>query len=418
MRILLLLIVIFLCAATVSAGGFQVNDHSARAMGLGGALVASPNDAASLYANPSGISFLSGTHLSVGTTIMMPETKFTLATDPGNTSRTQSQVLFPPNISLVHTFEGGFGFGVSASMPFYTKNEWAADWPGGRVSNRTEIRVVFISPAISAKILPFLSLGASLNVAFSRMTTSRRIGFDQVDVRDATQVLDGPGKTSVGFTAGFLLHPDDVWSLGAAYRSRIAIPVEDGSVTFEGIPGQEAARYPNSTFTTRLHIPDHVSAGIGCSPFKALYLSGEVQYMYWSTLSGMTMVFADAALQANPNVQKSIPLRWKNSATARAGMEITLGDIRIRAGYAYEESPVPDEYARPSIPDAKRRVYSGGIGYAVSEGLLLDFAYSFARFDERSVKNSLVEYLPGAYLNGTYASSLTMIGISMSYSWE
>ncbi len=70
------------------------------------------------------------------------------------------------------------------------------------------------------------------------------------------------------------------------------------------------------------------------------------------------------------------------------------------------------------MPDANRRVYSGGIGYAVSEDLHVDFACSFARFEQRSIDNSLVEYLPGAYLNGTYASSMTMIGINMSYSWN
>jgi long-chain fatty acid transport protein len=165
-------------------------------------------------------------------------------------------------------------------------------------------------------------------------------------------------------------------------------------------------------------IPDQLSGGIGYKPFKALYLSGEVQYMYWSTLSTMTLTFADPALEQNPNIEKIIPLHWKNSITARCGVEVTLGDVSLRAGFAYEQSPVPDEYMRPSVPDATRRVYSAGVGYAVSEDLRLDFACSFARLDDRSVTNSLVEYLPGAYLNGTYASSLTMIGINMSYAWN
>ncbi len=418
MRILLHIVVLSLTAATVLAGGFQVSDHSARAMGLGGAFVAAPNDASSLYANPSSISFLSGTHLSVGTTIIVPENKFTFATEPGTTSKTQSQVLFPPNFSLTHTFEGGFAIGVSASIPFSVKNEWSPDWPAGRVTTRSDIRVVYVSPTASVKLLRSLSLGLALNAAFARVQTSCRVGFDALAQPDGTQSMTGSGKTSFGYTAGLLFHPDEVWSLGAAYRSRISVAVEQGNVTFEGIPGSESSNYPNSTFSTTMTIPDHISAGIGCRPFKGLYLGGEVQYMYWSALSSMSLAFADPSLQLNPNIEQNIPLHWQNSVTARSGLEVTLGDVSFRGGIAYEQSPVPDQYMRPSIPDANRRVFSGGIGYAVSEDLHLDFGCSFVKFEERSISNSMVEYLPGEFLNGTYVSSLTMIGINMSYSWD
>lgn len=423
MRSLLVFIILFLYATAAEAGGFQVSDHSARAMSLGGALVAAPNDASSVYANPSAMSFLSGTHLSVGTLIMVPEYKFTLSSDPGRTWKTQSQVLFPPNVALTHTFGGGLAFGVSVAVPFSVKNDWGADWPANRVTTGSEIRVLFVSPTVSARILPSLSLGASLNVTFSHLRSSRRIVHDVPPngvgiVNNGNQILDGSGKTRFGFTAGFLFHPSAVWSLGAAYRSRISIPVENGNVTFDGIPAPVASKWPNSTFSTTMTIPDHVSGGIGIRPFEGLYLGGEVQYMYWSALSSMALAFGDAALTGNPNVEKNLPLNWKNSFTARTGIEITVGDVSLRAGYCYEQTPVPDEYMRPSIPDANRRSISGGIGYAVSADLRLDFACSFVKYAERLVANSLVEYLPGEYLNGTYASALTMIGINMSYSWD
>jgi long-chain fatty acid transport protein len=418
MRTIVLLSFLWLAAAIAHAGGFEVSNHSARAMGLGGAFVAAPNDASSLYANPSAISFLRGTHLSIGAMIMVPESKFALATDPGNTWKTQSQVLFPPNISLTQTFADGFAFGVCASVPFYVKNVWPGNWPASQVTTHSEIRGVFVSPTISAKLFPSLSLGASLNIVIARMLTSRSIGFADLGQPDGTQSMDGSGKTMLGYGVGFLFHPDEVWSLGAAYRSRMSIPVEHGTVTFTDIPAGQTGNFPNSTFSTDMTLPDHVTAGIGCHPFKGLYLSGEVEYMYWSALSSMALTFSDAALQTNPRLETEIPFQWKNSLTARSGVEITIGDVNLRAGFAYEQSPVPDGYMRPSVPDAKRKVYSGGVGYAVSEDLHVDFACSFARFEERTVNSSLVEYSPGAYLNGTYASSLTMIGINMSYSWN
>jgi long-chain fatty acid transport protein len=420
MRIFYFSFMVLLGAAAAFAGGFQTTDHSARSLGLGGACIAMPNDASSLYANPSVLSFVSGTHLSVGATILMPETRFTLAGNGGNTFKTQSQVLFPPNVSLSHTFEGGVGVGVLASVPFYFRNEWPADWMAGRTGTRSETRVVFISPTVSVKIVPSLSLGASFNIAFSHMQSSRRIGFeaDVPAAPDGSQSLDGSGETSFGFSAGILFHPNDVWSFGAAYRSRMSIPVENGSITFAGIPNSLLESFPDGTYSTHITVPEHLSAGIGCTPFKALSLSGELQYVYWGALSSIDYTFGSAALTSNPAIDKSIPLHWKNALTARAGIELSLGVVSLRGGYTVEQSVVPDAYLRPSAPDASRRIYSGGIGYAVSEDLRLDFACSVAQYDDRSIRTSLVEYLPGAYLNGIYASSMTTIGINMSYSWN
>ncbi len=302
-------------------------------------------------------------------------------------------------------------------MPFSLKNEWSPDWPAGRVTTRSEIRVFYLSPTLAVKLRESLSLGMSLNVSFSKFKSARRIGFDAVGQPDGNQSLSGTGKTSFGFGAGILFHPDEVWSVGAAYRSQIAIPMKTARYLFRESP-TEIVAFPDGEFSTKMTMPDHISAGIGCRPLDGLYLGGEAQYMLWSTLSSMSLTFADPSLRANPAMEDLIPLHWKNSFTARSGIEITLGDVSIRAGYAYEQSPVPDPYMRPSVPDASRNIYSGGIGYAVSQDLRIDFACSLARFKERTVTDSLVEYLPGAYLNGTYGFSLTIIGINMSYAWN
>ncbi len=418
MRLLILSIATFLGSAAASAGGFQLSDHSARAMALGGTFIAASNDVSSLYANPSVLSFLAGTHLSVGTTIMMPDNRFTFADLPGTSWRTESQVIFPPNIALSHTFGSGIGIGVGASIPYTLKNDWNPEWPASGVTTHSEIRVVFVSPTLSVRLMEALSLGLSLNVAYARLVMSRMIGVDGTGEPDGSQSLDGSGEPSYGFAAGVLYRPNPAWSIGAAYRTRTVNSIENGNVTFQGIPANQLPNYPNSNFSTKLRTPEQIAGGISCSPLPWLSIGGEVQYAYWSALSSVDLNFSDSRIQANPTIEKSIPLRWKNSISARGGIEIILGVVSFRAGYAFEQTPVPDAYVRPSFPDANRDILSGGIGYAVSEDLHVDFACSFAHFKDRSVTTSQVVYLPtGETMNGVYASSLTMIGINMSYSW-
>jgi long-chain fatty acid transport protein len=417
-RYYLICLILFFFGATASGGGFQVSDHSARAMGFGGAFVAMADDASSLYANPSAISFMDGTQLSIGTTIMIPDVGFTFASAPGITYKAQSQVIFPPNLSLTHTFPGGIGVGMSACIPYTLRTDWSPDWPAGRVITHSEIRVVFVSPTVSLKLLPVLSVGLSLNVAYARLLMNRRIGFDATGQSDGSQSLDGSGEAAYGIAAGFLFHPNEAWSVGGAYHSRTSNTIENGNVSFSGIPADQLPNFPNSNFSTHVTTPDYVSGGIGIRPAGWLLLSAEAQYVFWDALSSVTLNFADTRVQSNPAIEKSIPLQWKNSLGIRGGIEIALSAIDLRAGYAFDQTPVPDQYMRPSFPDADRRIVSVGIGYAVSEDLHLDFACAFAHSRNRTVTNSLVEYLPGELLNGTTSFSLTTIGINMSYNWD
>jgi len=56
----------------VLAGGFQINEHGARAMGLGGAFTAIANDASSIYWNNAGMTQLTGTNFMLGTALIAP----------------------------------------------------------------------------------------------------------------------------------------------------------------------------------------------------------------------------------------------------------------------------------------------------------------------------------------------------------
>ena len=68
-RVLTVGIVALLLATTTSlalAGGYQVNEHNARAMGMGGAFVAIASDASAVFFNPAGMSKINGKLLTVG----------------------------------------------------------------------------------------------------------------------------------------------------------------------------------------------------------------------------------------------------------------------------------------------------------------------------------------------------------------
>ena len=58
------------------AGGFQINEHSARATGLGGAFTGIADDPSAIYFNGAGITQLNGTAFLAGTTLIAPISSF------------------------------------------------------------------------------------------------------------------------------------------------------------------------------------------------------------------------------------------------------------------------------------------------------------------------------------------------------
>ncbi|HTO93317.1 MAG TPA: outer membrane protein transport protein, partial [Bacteroidota bacterium] len=63
-------------ATTAVAGGFQITDQSARAMGIGGAVGATVGDPTAMHANPAILSFLEGPVFSLGATVIVPDERF------------------------------------------------------------------------------------------------------------------------------------------------------------------------------------------------------------------------------------------------------------------------------------------------------------------------------------------------------
>ncbi len=90
-----ILLILGLCPGIILAGGFQINEHGARAMGLGGAFTAIANDASAIYWNNAGMTQLSGTNFMLGTALIAPNAQFRGVTPAVDKNYMKSEIFFP-----------------------------------------------------------------------------------------------------------------------------------------------------------------------------------------------------------------------------------------------------------------------------------------------------------------------------------
>jgi long-chain fatty acid transport protein len=410
-----LLVSLLIVHGLTKGGGFQVNEMSARATGMGGVSAALTGDPTGVFVNPGALSFLSGTNLSLGSVVMLPDSRFA-GPAPGTAStKMLSQVLFPPNVSLSHTFGSGFALGISADVPYQLLNEWDQDWVGSRLATKSELRAVFFSPSVAFKFSPTLSLGVSLNVVSTHLALTRRIGFAPPNDSspDGTATIQGDSRLCYGAQIGVVFQPGSMLTLGGSFRSRSSIEFPDASESFTSVPTALQSSYPDRHVKTTFKLPEDVRIGVALSPCQWLQLASDLQYVRWSAFDRIQVRYADGN---SPDI--SISQNWTDTFTFRFGIECSFSDLAIRGGIVVEHCPIPDEYLGPMFPDADRTGYSVGLGYTVGEGLVLDVAYvSFASVD-RTITDSILNYRPNEAFNGTYSLAMNVLALNVRYTWN
>jgi long-chain fatty acid transport protein len=113
-------------------------------------------------------------------------------------------------------------------------------------------------------------------------------------------------------------------------------------------------------------------------------------------------------------------LRFKNSWRAGIGANYQLNnEWKLRFGYAYDKTPVQDQFRSPRLPDESRNWLAIGAQWAFSKQGALDFGYAHEFVDDASSNLAIpaAAPLPGGTLRGTYKADVNILGIQVRYSF-
>ena len=403
---------LFLSFASVArAGGFQLNEHSARATGMGGAFSALSSDASAIYFNPAGLAFLKGNSVSIGATLIFPVSSFE---DPAGVKASMTpQVFTPPNAYFSTSTDQGLSYGIGIFTPFGLGIEWPADWEGRKLATKADIQSFFVNPTIAYKLFDQLSIGAGVSYAYSKVDLSNRVptftdaSESALSPDDGTVKLEASGS-SINFDGGVMYRPFEELSVGVSYRHSTKFDFS-GTATFSNMQGL-SQYFPGGTGTTTITFPSNLFAGVAYRVSPDLVLEADYQFVGWSSYDTLKVGLPDGP--PDPREQGAIlqktqvyPKDWNDGYLLRIGGEYRYSDRwMFRAGYIYDSTPQPDKAVEPLLPDANRNDLTLGASYSISETWSIDAAYMMVLFQDRSV-SSQVNVFPGTYKTTAYLFS-------------
>jgi long-chain fatty acid transport protein len=393
-----------LLASQAFAGGFQLNEHGARAMAQGGAFVARATDGSAIYFNPAGLGFQTTGSVYLGVTTITPAGTFTGPTQKNPAEKTTfiSKTFTPINVAVTYPVMDRLHVAIGVNNPFGLGTEWPQNWVGKFLTTRVDLQTFFITPTVAYRVNDQLSVGAGFNYCTGSVLLERAVSVSSVALPEPPRVSISMHATGVGFNLGVMYKPTEDISVGASYRSSVKIDA-NGVASFA--PNYVVLGLPSGPVSTTITLPSTAFIGVAYSPLKDLQLEADYQYIGWSTYDELDIQF-----KAN-NTTAVSPKKYNNTYMIRVGGEYTIDMLHFRAGYLFDHSPVPTEYVEPLLPDADRNGYNVGVGYDVTSDFSVDVAYLFLKFKQRDAVNTI----PENSFDGIYTTYVDLIGVNFDY---
>jgi long-chain fatty acid transport protein len=283
-------------------------------------------------------------------------------------------------------------FGLAVSFPGgWAGNEYAA---GG-----SHLRTYNATPSIAWQINNWISVGAGVQIMYADAGLTRNAA-----PFGPTAHIEGNGWT-YGFTAGVTLTPTPTTTIGLGWRSAMDLDL-DGTMRIDPI-------FSGAPVDLTVKLPDIVSLGIRQQLGPQWTLLGTIEWSHWSRI-GTSVVNGSPVLGGT-----TVAFEYDDGWFFALGAEYRWNPaLTLRAGVAYEISPVSDGVRTPLVPDNDRLWLSAGLSYNITQALKLDVGYSHI-----FVKDAPVNIVPGhpsfgfAPYSGTVESHVDIVTVGLTYSW-
>ena len=369
------------------ANGFDIYEHGAKIVGMAGAFTAVADDPSTIAFNPAGLSQLAGTQVSLGASAIMPSSKFRtdgnplMGTTPGAYWTISDKTWIVPNAFITHRINEKVSIGLGTYTPFGLGVEWPGDFEG-RFTPGVRKAVLLtntISPAISFKITDRLAVGVAPYAQYFDIELQNSVLFappfpvpplSPGRNLNATALARLVGHTwGYGANGGILYRITDSVTFGAAYMSEVRQKITNGTQDVARL--SDGALLKTQDFSGTITLPSSIRMGLAWKQAPWV-VSVDAWWTEWSRYDTLSAYFADGT-------SLTVPKNWHNTWYLRSGVQYSINKyLDVRAGFSWEDTPIPRGTVDPLIPSGRRKVYAAGVGIHMGK-MTLDFGYNYVQ---------------------------------------
>lgn len=327
-------------SSAFATDGYQLIGIGQYAMGMGGAVVAAPDDPLSAsISNPAGLALMTP-QAAFSAEIFNPTRKTNLGFGEIGS---HTNIYGVPAIGWVAPAFGDgivFGGGVYGTSGLGVNYIQTGLPQGSYAQAFSSINFMQLAPSIAMKVNHHLAVGATLNVAaeqasFQQTMSGFPFGPNGPAVPGGLNLSSPSWAYGVGFTLGALYQVNDMVTLGFTYKSPIWFTPLTWQAGTQNGPG--GATGPAGQYSGRLNYPQQVALGLAIHPTKQWLISVEGQWINWRNTLNTFQIYGPW----NGQGSVSLGTHWSNQWVANIGTQYDVNNwLQVRAGYTYGSNPI------------------------------------------------------------------------------
>lgn len=359
-------------ASAANAGGFQLTEQSALALGRAYAGVGvDGSDVSGVYYNPATMTLHPGTQMQLG--IVGVGLNLDYAGDNGSRENGRKKPEVVPHAFVSHQLTDDAWVGFALTVPFGLSTDYSNNWDQAGEGTSAMIKVIDFNPNFAYKLSDKVSLGAGVSFQYVKA----KLGFNKSNAGLGMPHLDVDGH-EWGWNVGLMWTPVDTVRVGLSYRSKVEHTVKGNMTTGAQIPQLQNI---NASVTMDAPAWAMLSAAWDVNDWLSLY--GTFRWADWSSFQNLTV---DLDSQILPD--QTMPKKWKDTYLMTLGYDAKMSDFwTLRGGVGYETSTISDPTLRTgTIPDADRYWLAIGSSFHWTKDFQTDVAFAHLRgVHERSI---------------------------------
>lgn len=465
------------------AEGFKLYEQSVSAMGNGYAgRGAQISDSSLVYSNPAALTELNQAQLSSGATFIHARTDYQvdLAKSAagqsviGRESGQNSLNELVPFLFYADKLSSQWSYGLGFYVPFGLSSDYADDWAGRYFADKTAIEVVALQASAGYRLNEQWSLGGGISV--------NRVSGELSKFKDHSGLCETGININFAYGADvyndaychshYQVTGDDVklgynlalhgrfstgTQLGLIYHSKIDFELHGNSeITNTPITGANVMGSPNfivvapnlpainkatgklahnplaiEKSAVALTTPADLTFSFDQEIAKDWSLQGSISWTGWSKFQSIDIVSRDAnpsmslSTQQPQNLNKPgyigyIPEYWHDTISGAVGATWQLTTHRqLKAGLAYDESPISSTHRTARVPTKDRIWVTIGWHEQLNIKWNMDLALGYLWMSDLTSNeaeyNAQDERINRANLQATYSNHALLAGVQFNY---
>ncbi|WP_417685980.1 OmpP1/FadL family transporter [Roseibium sp.] len=372
-----------IASSAVFAGAFALREQSAyyQGMSFAGNGTTGPS-ISSVFWNPATITGAKdGLTVEAHNSFIIPQSEITgsltggaLGSSTVSSGEMASDAWIPATYTA-YKFNEELYFGLGVNAPFGLATKPDDNWAGRYYSRSSEVFSVNVSPTIGYKFNDMISVGFGAQVQYIQV----RLKNANPGAAGANNIELKGDDVGFGVTAGVTIKPMQGTEIGLGYRSAVWHDLEGVFI----LPTTLSASLPagRHNIGVSMSTPEMITLSAKQRITDQFTLLGTVEWTNWSRLEAPKVIRDDGLYM------KSLPFNYEDGWFFSVGGEYAYNDsLTLRAGVAYEKSPIDTAIRSTRLPDNNRWWLSAGATYNFADNLSFDVGYSHLIPEDTDIK--------------------------------